>query len=234
MVLMDVSGIVKIAVLVGLECLLSLDNALVLALAVKHLEPTQRMKALTYGVWGAFFFRLLALFLLKYLMGFYVIRILGGGYLVFKSVQFFFSAGEPQKEPKTASPIRFWATVMTVELLDIAFSIDSILAGFSVSNNYWILVAGGIIGILSMRFAATAMVYLIQKFPKLERAAYWIILGLGGKLAFEGFWDAAKEAFSPDDMNFGMEFLVSVLMIAIISIYLILRDSDKKPVRRHS
>lgn len=56
-----------------------------------------------------------------------------------------------EEDEVTSRKKGFWQTVITVELMDIAFSFDSVIAAFGVSNQEWILLLGGVIGILMMR-----------------------------------------------------------------------------------
>ena len=81
----------------------------------------------------------------------------------------------------------FWMTVILVELTDIAFAMDSILAAVAMTNQYWIIVTGALIGTVMMRFAAIACIRLLEKFPKLEDTAYILITIIGLKVIIEGF-----------------------------------------------
>lgn len=76
----------------------------------------------------------------------------------------------------------FWATVINVELMDIVFSIDSVLASLAVSTEVWIVMLGGMIGILCMRAIATAIINLMDRVPELETTAYVLILFIALKL----------------------------------------------------
>lgn len=175
--------------LVFLEGILSMDNAIVLALLVKPLPPEMQKKALTYGIYGAFFFRIVSLFLISYIMGLWWIKLIGGAYLLYVAGKHFLGKEEEEGGPvKDVTTMGFWRVVMAVELMDIAFSVDSILAAVSLSPNYYIVLLGGIFGIITMRFAATVFVKLLDKFPNLEEAAFYLISIIGGKLVIQGIW----------------------------------------------
>ncbi|MBP1082684.1 YkoY family integral membrane protein [Bacillus capparidis] len=173
-----------IGTLVIMEGLLSADNALVLAVMVKHLPEKQRKKALTYGLLGAYIFRFLFIGIGVYLVNFWWIKLLGAGYLAWLVIKHFW-LGEKDDEAKGMKKdswlVRvfgvFWATVIAVEIMDIAFSIDSILAAFAISNKVWVLLLGGMIGILMMRTVAKLFLVLIDKIPELEGTAF-ILIGL--------------------------------------------------------
>ncbi|WP_335869878.1 TerC family protein [Bacillus sp. 2205SS5-2] len=170
--------------LVVLEGLLSADNALVLAIMVKHLPEKQRKKALTYGLFGAYFFRFIFIGIGVYMIKFWWLKALGAFYLAWIVVQHFRGKGE-EDEAKTVNKngwmVRtfgmFWATVISVEMMDIAFSADSILAAFAISEEVWILLLGGMLGILMMRTVAKFFLVLIEKVPELETTAF-ILIGI--------------------------------------------------------
>ncbi|MED1604531.1 TerC family protein [Cytobacillus kochii] len=173
-----------IGTLIVLEGLLSADNALVLAVMVKHLPKEQQKKALTYGLIGAYFFRFLFIGLGMWLIKFWWIKVLGAAYLAYLVIkQFWFKTPEEDIDgvKKDSWMIRtfgvFWGTVISVELMDLAFSVDSILAAFAVSDKVWILLIGGMLGILMMRTVAKLFLVLIDKIPELETTAF-ILIGI--------------------------------------------------------
>ena len=132
--------------LIVLEGLLSADNALVLAIMVKHLPRKQQKKALFYGILGAYLFRFIAIGLGTYLIKIWWIKAAGALYLLWMAFQFFIKK-EEEEEGVVAAPTGFWRTVLAVEMMDIAFSIDSVLAAFGVSDQIWVLYLGGIFGV---------------------------------------------------------------------------------------
>src|SRR5436305_1057297 len=78
-----------IGTLVILEGLLSADNALVLAVMVKHLPPEKRKKALFYGLLGAYVFRFIAIGLGVFLIKLWWVKVLGAAYLAWLSIKYF-------------------------------------------------------------------------------------------------------------------------------------------------
>lgn len=178
-----------IGTLIILEGLLSADNALVLAVMVKHLPEEKRKKALTYGLFGAYFFRFIFIGLGMILIKFWWIKVLGAAYLAWIVIKHFW-LGEKDDETdgvkKDGWLIRtfgvFWGTVISVELMDLAFSVDSILAAFAVSEKVWILLIGGMLGILMMRTVAKVFLVLIDKVPELENTAFILIAIIAAKM----------------------------------------------------
>ncbi|WP_347488773.1 TerC family protein [Desulfoscipio sp. XC116] len=180
--------------LVILEGLLSCDNALVLAVVVRRLPKHQQKKALIYGIWGAYFFRFLAIGLGTYLIKVQWVQILGAGYLLWMAGKYFMSKRQETSADGDEPKVRrggfwdtFWGTVVTVELMDISFSVDSILAAFAMSDQIWVLFLGGLLGILMMRGVATIFIKWLEKYPTLESAAYILIALIGAKLMGQAF-----------------------------------------------
>ncbi|MDF2904662.1 MAG: TerC-like protein [Bacillus sp. (in: firmicutes)] len=176
-----------IGTLVILEGLLSADNALVLAVMVKHLPVEKRKKALFYGLLGAYTFRFIAIGAGVFLIKLWWVKILGAGYLAWLSIKYFIDKNkgmhvEDEVEGLNQNGLMmrlfgtFWGTVAAVELMDIAFSVDSVLAAFGVSQAVWVLLLGGMIGVLMMRGVAGVFLKLIDLVPELETTAYILIL----------------------------------------------------------
>lgn len=182
------SNLMIILTLVIMEGLLSADNALVLAMMVKHLPEEQQKKALTYGIWGAYVFRFLAIGLGTLLMKIWWVKLVASLYLLKLSADFFFKK-EDHSDESVAKAVGkgFWGTVVAIELMDIAFSIDSIASAFGLSSQVWVLFVGAIFGILMMRGVAKVFVELIEKVPELEGGAYVLIAVIGVKMGLEIF-----------------------------------------------
>jgi YkoY family integral membrane protein len=178
-----------IGFLIFLEGILSIDNALVLALIVKGLPRDQHKRALTYGIAGAVFFRIVAISLAAYLMQWIWVKFVGGAYLIYLALNYWWAEKEKhsKKEEKQGRERNFWMTVLIVELTDIAFAIDSILTAVALTTKVWVVVTGGLIGLLMMRFAATLFIRLLEKFPRFEPTAYILVFIIGVKLIVDGF-----------------------------------------------
>jgi YkoY family integral membrane protein len=185
------SDLVTIALLVALEGLLSADNAMVLAVLVLGLPRHQQQKALRYGILGAFAFRITATVFAAYMIEVVWVQLLGGLYLLYLPYQHFFGHGDVS-ERRSAKPARpwlgmsaFWATVVKVELTDIVFAIDSILVAVAMSNKLWVIVTGGVLGIIAMRLVIGQLLALVQRYPALVDGAFIIIAWVGIKLLLE-------------------------------------------------
>ena len=171
-----------IGTLIVLEGLLSADNALVLAIMVKHLPKEQQKRALFYGILGAYLFRFIAIGLGTYLITIWWIKAAGALYLLWMALQFFLKKKAEEEDGTPQVEYGFWRTVLAVEIMDIAFSIDSVLAAFGVSDQIWVLYLGGMLGVLMMRGVAQLFLTLIERYPGLETTAYIIIGIIGAKM----------------------------------------------------
>ncbi|MHB8126809.1 MAG: TerC family protein [Desulfitobacteriaceae bacterium] len=181
-----------IGTLILLEGILSADNALVLAVMVRSLPKNQQRKALFYGIWGAYIFRFIAIGVGVYLVKIQWVKILGALYLLWLPIKYFYakytSSGEAHDDIHVNKVAKsFWGVVLQVELMDIAFSIDSVLAAFGLSEQLWVLFTGAIFGILMMRGVAQIFMKLIEKYPELESAAYILIALIGTKMMASAF-----------------------------------------------
>ncbi|HEX9012078.1 MAG TPA: hypothetical protein VF813_01130, partial [Anaerolineaceae bacterium] len=188
-----------------LEGILSLDNAAVLGAVVLPLptdQPVpwpkalagvgqalrrvlgfQRTAALRVGLLGAYLGRGIMLLMASFVIRNPWLQLLGALYLLK------ISAGElahlnegDSDEPEEARKSRergFWATVLTVELMDLAFSLDNVVVVVSLTDKLWIVLVGVALGILTMRFAAGIFSSLIEKVPPLGPAAYVLVFNIG-------------------------------------------------------
>lgn len=246
-----------VALLVLLEGILSIDNALVLGMLAKRLPKHQRQKALTYGLVGAFVFRFIAIGVATFLLQWTWVKLVGGGYLVYIAVKhLFFESKEEHHEQIVATPegapalvrdsgeplspeeeleeieerlpivvpgegaavarskvfAKFWPTVFVIELTDIAFAVDSILAALGMVGSapkdhpedalhpkLWVIITGGILGVILMRFAAVIFIRLLEKFPRFETAAYILVTVIGLKLLVDWGFNTPDD---PHRINF--------------------------------
>ncbi|MCC3163907.1 MULTISPECIES: TerC family protein [Lactiplantibacillus] len=177
---MTTSGWMTIATLAIMECLLSVDNAVVLAAQTSSLKDRKKEDAaLIWGLWGSYIFRFIAIGLGSFLIKFWLVKALGAGYLLWMSVHFFYEQHKGMNRSTdnatNIKPKSFWKTVSAIIFLDFVFSIDSILTALALDNNPVIVLLGGMIGILAMRFVASMMIVLLEKIPELLVMAYVLI-----------------------------------------------------------
>jgi YkoY family integral membrane protein len=200
------SSFLVIGNLVVIESLLSVDNAAVLATMVMDLPEKKRPAALKYGILGAYFFRGLCLFFASFLVQIWWLKPVGGLYLLYLVWAWLQGKKTPEKEDDyfnkqgnffykwTSGPLgAFWSTVLLIEMMDLAFSIDNIFAAVAFTDNLLLICIGVFIGILAMRFVAQGFVGLMERYPFLETCAFLVIGLLGLKLSL-----SALEHFYPE------------------------------------
>lgn len=191
------NSLVIVLNLILIESLLSVDNAAVIATMVLDLPPEQRQRALRYGIIGAYVFRGICLVFAAWLIQIWWLKPLGGLYLIYLAVDYFRRKATPQTEDDLLNKKEtwyykltvglfgsFWATVIAVEMVDLAFSLDNVFAAVAFTDNIYLICTGVFIGILAMRFVAQWFVKLLEKYPFLETSAFLVIGVLGLKLTF--------------------------------------------------
>jgi tellurite resistance protein TerC len=230
---MDLSVVAVIVQLIFLEGILSIDNAAVLGALVSHLPDdvpiawppklnhfgqqlhpalgNQRTAALRVGLLGAYLGRGWMLMMASYVIQNPWLKVLGALYLLRLAFDNLGRAepGEADAHTHPTTVKSFWAVVLTVELADLAFSVDNVVAAVGVSDNMWAVLLGVFIGILLMRFAAGWFSYLVEREPVLRTTAYILVLMIGLQLLASEFAGVKLN----DLLRFGLSILVIVLSL---------------------
>jgi len=227
----EASDLVTIALLVALEGLLSADNAMVLAVLVLGLPKHQQRKALRYGMVGAFVFRSIAILLAVYLIRLGWVKLFGAAYLLYLVYRHFWGGeeGADRRTPPRAQPFlgltAFWSTVVKVELTDIVFAIDSILVAVAMSPKTWVILTGGILGIVMMRMVIGQLLSLVERYPTLVDGAFVIIAWVGAKLLVEYLHTEGYIGFQiPKWLSLGL----IVVIFGIALTYALLQEKKKE------
>jgi YkoY family integral membrane protein len=241
------AGLMVVFILILIEGILSVDNAAVLATMVMRLPAHQRGKALKYGILGAYLFRGICLALAAWLINIWWLEPLGGLYLIWLSWKHFTRHESVEEEGAKAVAAEgnwlyrhtigrlgvFWATVAAVEVMDLAFSIDNVVAAVAYVKNYpmpskLILVCTGVfLGILTMRFAAQGFVKLMHRFHFLETCAFVVIAILGVKLMlsvprhFLGSDNAVHQLLASKYFDLGTSALTLLIFIVPVCAHLL-------------
>lgn len=219
-----------------IESLLSVDNAAVLATMVMDLPKRLRNKALKYGIIGAYIFRGLCLVFASILVKVIWLKALGGFYLLYITYQHF----NPKDQAEGADGENFnkrenwlfkliqgsmgifWSTVVLVEVMDLAFSIDNVFAAVAISSNIYVICVGVFIGILAMRFVAQSFVKMMERYPFLETTAFIVIGILGTKLFASSVVDYFGNDYWKDIINSHQtDFIFSLITAGFFFIPLI-------------
>jgi len=224
-----------LVMVIFLEGILSIDNAAVLGAMVSVLpkddivpwphplrflaQPVhrllggQRAAALKVGLLGAYIGRGSMLVLASFVIQNDWLKLLGAIYLIklaFENLGESEPGEEGQVDMDRVSRKGFWGVVLTVELADLAFSLDNVVAVVALSDQLWIIMFGVFIGMLTMRFAAGIFTIMIAKEPILKPAAYLVVFNIGVELLLAEF--AHIEIGGP------LKFLISAgtLILAVV------------------
>lgn len=220
--------------LIFLEGILSIDNAAVLGAMVTHLSdheeivwPTvlkplgrrlapllgkQRTAALRVGLLGAYAGRGIMLLLASIVIQNPWLKLVGAAYLIRLALDNLGQA-EPGEEDAHIHPVEahaFWPIVLTVEMTDLVFSLDNVVAAISLSDKLWVVLLGVAIGILMMRFAAGLFSYAVEREPILKTAAYILVFNIGVELLVS---DLAHIEIN-DWLRFGISIATILLSLA--------------------
>jgi tellurite resistance protein TerC len=209
---LDYSFLIIIIQLIFLECILSIDNAAVMGAMVAHLpgdQPTpwparlrrasgwidrllgpQRDAALKVGLFGAYAGRILMLALASVIVELTWVQALGALYLLYLGISHFVEHYQAERAKAghrlVASRQKgFWSVVLALNLADMAFSLDNVVAAVALSNRLWVVIVGVGIGIVIIRFGAAIFARLMGWEPALEHAAYLLLIAIGGELLLE-------------------------------------------------
>lgn len=221
--------------LILLEGLLSIDNAAVLGAMVADLPDNigipwpkslkkfgrwihpalgnQRTAALRVGLLGAYLGRGLMLLIASLIIQNPWLKILGAFYLIYLAFENLGIRGPEDRKGSANEPKRnsFWGVVAMIEMADLVFSLDNVVAAVSLSDKLWVVLVGVALGILFMRFAAGIFSYAVEREPVLKTAAYILILNIGLELLV-----AELSGFEFNDF---LRFSISIGTILISLLY---------------
>jgi tellurite resistance protein TerC len=228
-----IAGAFIVIQLIFLEGILSLDNAAVLGAMVAPLPDDrpipwparlaglgqrlarmlgpQRTAALRVGLLGAYVGRTLMLVLAAWVMRSPWLMLVGALYLVLLSIRHLGGTDEGGSSGSVDAQRSFWRVVIAVELADLAFSLDNVVAATALSSDLPLVILGVALGILMMRFAAGIFAGLVRREPVLEKATYVLVLILGIELLLEGtlhvdIGDLAKFAISAGTLGLAIAY----------------------------
>ena len=180
--------------LVALEAVLSADNAIALAAIARGLEdPARQRQALNLGLALALVFRLGLIVAAQWVLNFWPLQLAAAAYLLWlcgRHLVLVWSGGNADPDDSAGvtagSPehgslhhASLGSIVATLALTDLAFSLDSVAAAVAVSDRLWLVMAGGVIGVIALRLTAELFIRWLEIYQHLETAGY-LAVGLVG------------------------------------------------------
>ena len=224
--------------LVALELVLGVDNVIFISILAGKLPLDQQQKARTTGIMLAVLTRLLLLFSISWIIGLteplFTVRqfeisgrdlvlIAGGLFLLSKSVHEIHQKLEGQEGHATAkAAAAFWGVIFQIMLLDIVFSLDSVITAVGMVDHIEIMVAAVIIAAVVMVFSARPLGNFVERHPTVKMLALSFLLLIGFTLIVEGLHQHIPKGY----IYFAMGFSVLVEMLN-------LRIRGSQPVTLH-
>lgn len=183
---LGIDTLLLLPVLIGLEAVLSADNAIALAAIAQGLEGQKlQSRALNFGLVVAFILRVVLILTATWVIQFWQFELLGAAYLLWLVFQYFSSdetnvSGEPHHHgPRFAS---LWQAIPMIAITDLAFSLDSVTTAIAVSQETWLVLTGGLIGVITLRFMAGLFIRWLDEFVHLEDAGFLTVAVVGLRL----------------------------------------------------
>ncbi len=172
---------ILLIVLVALEAVLSADNAIALAAIAQGLQGHKlQRRALNFGLVAAYVLRMTLIFTATWVIQYWQFELLGALYLLWLVFSYFTSDEEDNSHhhhgPRFNS---FWQAIPMIALTDLAFSLDSVTTAIAISEKTWLIILGGTIGVITLRFLAGLFIRWLDEYVHLEDAGY-ITVGFVG------------------------------------------------------
>lgn len=225
-------ALIALLALTALEIVLGIDNIIIIAILSNKLPKNQREKARRYGLLGAMLIRISMLLGLTWIMGLTqpvftvlnhsfswrdLILIIGGGVLVVKSIREIYEKveGSHEESNKLAKANGFATVIINIMLLDIIFSIDSVITAVGMAQQVWVMIAAVTISVGLMMVAATPVSNFIDKHPTLKILAMSFLILIGFVLFMEGFGEHIAKGYIYAAMAFA--FMVDLLQMRFAS-----------------
>ncbi len=226
--------------LVALELVLGVDNVIFISILASKLPQNEQKRARSMGIMLAVVTRILLLLSLSWIIGLTeplftvigfeisgrdLVLIAGGLFLLWKSVHEIHQKLEGE-EGQASSKVRaaFWSVIFQIMLLDIVFSLDSVITAVGMVDELAIMVAAVVIAAVVMVFSATPLSHFVEKHPTIKMLALSFLLLIGFTLVVEGLHQHIPKGY----IYFAMGFSVLVEMLNLR-----LRKSAPAPVSLH-
>jgi predicted tellurium resistance membrane protein TerC len=237
---MDYQLIISLLTLIALEVILGIDNVIFISILANKLPLAQQKKARLYGLMLAMLLRLALLAVISLIMkldndlfsifskGISVkdlILILGGLFLLYKSATEIYHKmeGEEGNQSKKIKAVTFGQVIIQILIMDLVFSIDSIITAIGMVKEVWIMYVAIIVTVLIMLVAAEPISNFVNKHPAFKMLALSFLLLIGFALISEGFGVEIPKGYIYFSMAFSM----------LVSIFQVRMNRNTKPVVTH-
>lgn len=240
---MDYQLIISLLTLIALEVVLGIDNIIFISILAGKLPPGQQRKARNVGILLAMVMRLGLLAVISVIMkldnelftvlnnsfsGKDLILILGGLFLLYKSVKemYYKMEGEHEDGEKKITTANFTSIIGQILLLDLVFSVDSIITAVGLANELWVMYVAVIVTVAIMLVAAAPISNFVNKHPAFKILALSFLLLIGFTLLVEGFGVHIPKGY----IYFAMAF---ALMVDVIQMKVAGKKSHPVKLNEH-
>ncbi len=176
-------ALLLLPVLIALEAVLSADNAIALAAIAQGLQDKKlERQALNLGLLVAYVLRMLLILTATWVTKYWQFEVLGAAYLLWLVFQHFTSEEDEEHHHHGPRFANLWQAIPTIALTDIAFSLDSVTTAIAVSKQTWLVLLGGTIGVITLRFMAGLFIRWLDEYVYLEDAGYCTVALVGVRL----------------------------------------------------
>ncbi len=237
---MDYQIIISLLTLIALEVILGIDNVIFISILANKLPEHQQKKARRYGLLLAMVLRLGFLAIVTLIMKLNndlfsvfnqgisakdLILILGGLFLLYKSSAEIYHKMEGEQGNKTRNikAATFGQVIFQILIMDMVFSIDSIITAIGMVKEIWIMYVAIIVTVLIMLVAAGPISNFVNKHPAFKMLALSFLLLIGFALVSEGFGIEIPKGYIYFSMAFSM----------LVSIFQMRMNRNNKPVATH-
>ncbi|NEQ24168.1 MAG: TerC family protein [Microcoleus sp. SIO2G3] len=171
---------IVLLILVALEAVLSADNAIALAAIAQGLEDSKlQNRALNFGLVAAYILRITLILTATWVVQYWQFELLGAAYLLWLVFQHFSSEEDEENQHHGPRFTSLWQAIPLIAVTDLAFSLDSVTTAIAISDKTWLVITGGTIGVVTLRFMAGLFIRWLKEYAHLEDAGY-ITVGFVG------------------------------------------------------
>lgn len=225
-------AIIPLISLISLEVILGIDNVIFISILSDKLPDSQRNKLRYWGLGLAMVMRLILLTLISWILkldqelfilfdihfsGKGLILIAGGLFLIYKSTVEIYHKTELANqtgEPTVSKTSSFKKLLLEIILLDLVFSIDSIITAIGMAQELWVMYTSVIVAVVIMIFASQPISFFIKKHPSFKILALSFLMMIGLSLIAEGFHLSIPKGYIYFSMAFA--FIVDIIQMKTV------------------
>ena len=225
-------AIIPLISLISLEVILGIDNVIFISILSDKLPESQRDKLRYWGLGLAMVMRLILLTLISFILkldqnlftlfevhfsGKGLILIAGGLFLIYKSTVEIYHKTElanSSDQPVVPKTSTFKRLLLEIILLDLVFSIDSIITAIGMAQELWVMYTSVIVAVVIMIFASQPISFFIKKHPSFKILALSFLMMIGLSLIAEGFHLSIPKGYIYFSMAFA--FIVDIIQMKTV------------------